>query len=62
MLKDFSTIVVFADGDPPGKQLAAVIAADAGPGSRLVICDDGHDINSMVVAGLGDELKRKAGL
>lgn len=62
VLKDFATIVVFADGDPPGKQLAAVIAADAGPGSRLVICDEGHDINSMVVAGLGDDLKRKAGL
>lgn len=62
VLKDFSTIVVFADGDPPGKQLAAVIAADAGPGSRLVICDDGEDINSMVRAGKADELKRKAGL
>lgn len=62
VLKDFSTIVVFADGDPPGKQLAAVIAADAGPGSRLVICDDGEDINSMVRDGKANELKRKAGL
>lgn len=62
VLRDFGTVVVFADGDPPGKALAAEIAADAGPGSRLVICDDGQDINSMVVSGKTEELKRKAGL
>lgn len=62
VLRDFATVVVFADGDPPGKQLASEIACDAGAGSRIVYCDDGQDINSMIVAGLGDELLKKAGL
>jgi hypothetical protein len=62
VLRDFGTVIVFADGDAPGKQLASEIANDAGPVSRLVFCDDGQDINSMIVAGLGDELLKKAGL
>ena len=62
VLRDFSTVIVFADGDPPGRQLATKIAADAGPGARIVHCPDGEDINSMVVAGNGDELVKKAGL
>lgn len=62
VLRDFATVVVFADGDLPGKQLASKIAADAGPGCRVVHCDDGEDINSMVCKGLADELRRKAGL
>jgi hypothetical protein len=62
VLRDFATIIIFADGDPPGRQLATKIANDAGPGSRIVVCDEGMDVNSMVVAGLGDQLIRKAGL
>ena len=62
VLRDFATVIVFADGDKPGRELASKIAADAGPGSRIVYCPDGEDINSMVVANRGDELVRKAGL
>lgn len=61
-LRDFGTVVIFGDGDEPGKNLATQIAADAGSATRVVICPDGHDINSMVVAGRGDELRRKAGI
>ena len=62
LLRDFATVVVFADGDVPGKELASKIANDAGPGVRVVHCDEGEDINSMVVAGKGDLLIKKAGL
>lgn len=62
VLRDFATVIVFADGDEPGYQLAAEIAGDVGACARLVKCDPGMDINSMVVAQRGDELTRKAGL
>lgn len=61
-LRDFSQIIVFADGDKPGKDFAAKVANDAGQGVRVVYCDDDEDVNSMVVAGKGDKLRRKAGL
>jgi hypothetical protein len=44
-----------------GLELAKQIQADAG-NARLVQLPDGEDVNSMVVAGRVDELKRKAGL
>lgn len=62
VLRDFATVIVFADGDEPGRQLASEIANDAGAGARVVQCDNGLDINSMVVANRGDELIKKAGL
>lgn len=80
-LRDFSLVIIFADGDKAkctcsprhaencpnpkraGLELAKAIAADAGPHrARLVQLPDGQDVNSMVVAGRVDELKRKAGL
>lgn len=60
--RDFDLVVVFADGDEPGKMLAKQIASDAGSRARLVYCDEGQDVNSMIVAGRVDELKKKAGL
>jgi hypothetical protein len=73
VFRDFAEVIIFADGDKdrvtadgkklnPGRELAAKIANDAGPGSRIVWCDDGEDVNSMVVAGRGDVLRKKAGL
>lgn len=62
VFRDFATVIVFADGDEPGRNLAAEIAADIGPGVRIVRCPDGLDINSMVAANMGDELVKKAGL
>lgn len=62
VLRDFTTVVVFADGDLPGRELAHQIAADAGTSARVVQCPDGEDINSMVTSGRGDELVKKAGL
>lgn len=62
VLRDFATILIFADGDEPGRQLANEVANDAGQGARVVMCDPGTDINSMVVANRGDELIKKAGL
>lgn len=61
VLRDFGTVVVFGDGDVPGKSLATEIANDAGPSSRLVLCDEGEDINSMCEGGLTEELRRRAG-
>lgn len=62
VLRDFSHVIVFGDGDKPGKDLATEICADAGPSGRLVLCPEGHDVNSMFLDGRGDELRRKAGL
>lgn len=62
VLRDFATVIVWADGDLPGKQFASKVANSAGPSSRIVFCDDGEDVNSMVVGGNADVLKRKAGL
>lgn len=77
---DFSTVIIFADGDRPrchcnprhkeacptpkrvGLELAKQIRGDAGGNARIVRCPDDQDVNSMVVAGRVDELKRKAGL
>lgn len=60
-LRDFSRVVVFADGDVPGMELASAILADV-PHAQLVKCPEGEDVNSMILAGRGDELKRKAGV
>lgn len=81
-LQDFSTVIIFADGDKPkcmctprcepretcrnkrrvGTELAKQIAATVGWRGRIVQCPEGEDVNSMVVAGRGDELRQKAGL
>lgn len=62
VLRDFAQVVIFADGDKAGKEFAQKVANDAGPSSRIAWCPDGEDVNSMVVKGRADELKRKAGI
>jgi hypothetical protein len=77
VLRDFETVIIFADGDtdkaraqPDGtvktinaaRDFIKSVANDAGPYARIVHCPDGEDVNSMVVAERGEELKRKAGL
>lgn len=61
VLADSPRIIIFADGDDAGRKLASKIASShANP--VIVYCDPGNDVNSMVVKGRGDVLKRKAGL
>lgn len=61
VLRDFDKVIIFADGDDTGKAFARQVAEDAPYGSVIVSCDDGEDVNSMVLAGKGGELRRKAG-
>ena len=61
-LADFALVVIFADGDEPGRELAKDIAMSVPEKSRIVYCPDSEDVNSMVMNGRIEELKRKAGV
>lgn len=56
IFKDFRTVFVFADGDDAGKSLAGDVAESLGWRARLVYCEPGEDVASMVVAGLAEKL------
>lgn len=60
VFKDFRTVYVFADGDDAGKRLASDVAETLGWRVRLVECDRGEDVASMVRAGYADKLKKLA--
>jgi len=62
VFQDFRTVFVFADGDDAGKRLAGDVAESLGWRARLVYCDPGEDVASMVKAGLGHELQAKCKL
>lgn len=65
--KDFSTVIMLADGDPentktglrPGRELGKRIAESLGWRVRVVECPEGEDVSSMVAAGRGEELRMK---
>jgi hypothetical protein len=61
-LKDYDRIIIFADGDEAGLSCARTIAADVGDRHRIVKCDAGEDVSSMVVKGHAERLKRMAGI
>ena len=56
VLKDFTTVFVFADGDQPGRQFAYDVADAIGWRARVVECPDGEDVSSMCAAARGGEL------
>lgn len=60
-LRDFAVVYAFADGDKAGLELAKAIAADVRGDVQIIKCPPGEDINSMVVSGRADELRRKLG-
>lgn len=61
-LKDFEAVLIFADGDEPGLNLAKQIAGDVGWRARVVRCDPGQDASSMIVAGETKTLLSRAGI
>lgn len=59
VLRDFSTVFCFGDGDQPGRDFAYEMAEKVGDRSRIVQCPDGEDVSSMVAAGRQAELLAK---
>ena len=60
LLRDFNTVVIWADGDEAGEQFAQTIADAAGWRARIVTCRLGEDVASMVAAGGVDHLRQLA--
>jgi hypothetical protein len=56
VLRDFTMVFVFADGDAPGKQFAYDVADAVGWRARVVECPDGEDVSSMCATGRTAEL------
>jgi DNA primase len=58
VFKDFRRVLVFADGDEPGKRLAGDVAESLGWRARIVQCDAGEDVASTVAAGNAEVLRK----
>lgn len=50
IFEGYSRVVVFADGDEPGKQLAKKISKDL-PNAVIAQCPEDEDVNSMYLTG-----------
>jgi hypothetical protein len=68
-LDDYTTVLIFVDGDTkredgsqPGLDMARSIQSDVRGRGRLVKCDQGEDVASMVAAGKIEVLRERAGL
>jgi hypothetical protein len=72
-LDDYETVLIFVDGDvprtepdgrvvQPGLDMALAISHDVKGRGRLVRCNQGEDVASMVASGKLGELREKAGL
>lgn len=68
-LEDYGTVLIFVDGDvqrengsQPGLDMARAIQNDVRGRGRLVRCDQGEDVASMVAKGRLDQLRERAGL
>lgn len=61
IFKGFSQVLVFADGDTPGRELANQIARDV-PSTVIVDMGDGMDVTDVFLSEGVDPIKRKAGL
>lgn len=59
IFKDFETVLIFADGDRTGREVANSIRATIGWGAHVIDCPDKEDVSSMVAAGRGEELEEK---
>ena len=56
LLKDFSTVFLFGDGDAPGREFAAEMSDIIGWRARIAQCPEGEDVSSMCAAGRTGEL------
>ena len=56
LFKDFQRVLVYADGDQPGRDFAYDVAESIGWRALIVRCPDGEDVSSMVAAGRMDEI------
>lgn len=69
VFKDFRTVIMFADGDPPnaktglrpGRELARRVAETLGWRCRVVECPEGEDVSSMAASGRAAELRERCG-
>ena len=56
LFKDFTRVLIFADGDQPGKDFAAKVAEVIGWRARIVQCPQSEDVSSICGTGRADEL------
>ncbi len=61
IFRGYERVLVFADGDDPGRQLANQIARDV-PQAVVVDLGDGLDLNEVYLASGVDVIRKKAGL
>lgn len=61
VFKGFERVLVFADGDAPGRELANQIARDV-PQAIVVDLGDGLDVTDVYLTSGVDPIRRKAGL
>lgn len=60
LFQDFERVVIFADGDDAGSDFADRLTDQLGWRARVVTCDPGEDVASMVAAGSGERLTQLA--
>jgi DNA primase len=60
LFKDFSLVLIFADGDDAGKSFAARATEEIGWRARVVQCPEGEDVASMCATGRASELTQLA--
>lgn len=60
LFRDFQHVLLFADGDEPGRAWAARASDEVGWRARIVQCPDGEDVSSMVASGRAEELQKLA--
>lgn len=61
LFRGYRDVLIFADGDDPGMDLARQIIRDV-PGARLVSLAGGKDVSDVFKAEGAAEIRRKAGL
>lgn len=61
VFRGYERVLVFADGDDPGRQLANQIARDV-PQAIVVDLGDGLDLNEVYLTSGVDSIRKKAGL
>lgn len=59
IFKDFRAVILFADGDKAGRDMAKELKEAIGWRLQVVPCPDGLDVSSAVAQGQAPELQRK---
>lgn len=60
LFRDFTQVIVFADGDESGRMFAEKVMDRIGWRARKVQCPEGEDVASMISSGRGDVLVKLA--